>query len=169
MRQVFIGLSASNILLLLGTLLLGLLPERFGGADRHVLLAVLTCMLTCLVQVVVFTFLSVSGRLISQAIHLGALAPTPIDTLRALKRRTGRCLGVMVLLLVFAVATGAAHSRSGAYAWPHFLLACLFLAAHFPALLLEWQVIGRTGRIVDATMAAYRLAREDPQASTPEP
>ncbi|MFQ5461816.1 MAG: hypothetical protein ACE5E5_04225 [Phycisphaerae bacterium] len=163
MRQVFIGLSVSNVFLLLGTFLLGLRPERFGGADRHILLAVLTCMLTCLVQVVVFTFLSVSGRLISQAVHLGTLPPTPIETIRGLKRRTGRCLAGLALLLVLAVASGAAHWRSGAYAWPHFLLVSLFLAAHFPVLLLEWQVIDRTRHLVDETMGAYRLARANRQ------
>ncbi len=167
MRQVFIGLGASNILLLMGTAMLGLLPERFGGAEPHVILAVLTCMLTCLVQVVVFTFLSVNGRLISQAVHLGALAPTPINTIRQLKRRTGRCLAVMALLLVLAVATGAVHWRSGAYTWPHFLLVCLFLTAHFPVLLLEWQVICRTRRLVDETMGAYRLARANQSESRP--
>jgi len=120
-------------------------------------------MLTCLVQVVVFTFLSVSGRLISQAVHLRTLAPTPIETIRALKKRTGRCLGVLALLLVFSVASGAIHWRSGAYAWPHFVLVSLFAAAHFPVLLLEWQVVDRTRHLVDDTMGAYRLARANRQ------
>ncbi len=154
MPPVFRYLSASILLLLLITAGLGFFDPA-ATPDRHVLLAVLTLLLSCGVQVLAFTYLTVTGKVIAQAIHLGGLDLAALDEAKAIKRSLARTLGALVLMMVAATASGAAAWRSGDPHTYHLSAAFLLLAAHAWALFREYGLIARNALLLDRTLRDY--------------
>ncbi len=160
MPRIFVSLAVSQLLLLLGSAAAGLFAVALGP-DRHVLLAVLTLLLSCLIQVVCFTYLTVTGKMIVQAVHLGRMEMEPIERSKSLKKAWMRCLGMLIVLMVTVIATGAEVFRSGeGHTW-HLLATCATLIAHFAVLWLEFGIIGRNAALVTETLAAYQRRRSD--------
>lgn len=155
MLQIFAGLSISNVLLLLLTGGLGLYGNGVLSADRHVLLAVITLLLGCFVQVVVFTYFTVTGKIVSQAVHLGRLDAGAMETVDVLKRSITRCVGVVMAAIVVTTATGAVHWRTEQWAKLH--LGCALTLAVITTLVLyrEFELVLNNAALLDQTLDEY--------------
>lgn len=155
MPQIFAGLSISNVLLLLLTGGLGLYGDAVLSADRHVLLAVITLLLGCFVQVVVFTYFTVTGKIVSQAVHLGKLDVSAMKTVDVLKRSVTRCVGLVMAAIVVTTATGAVHWRTEQWAKLH--LGCALCLATITTLVLyrEFVLVLNNASLLDQTLDEY--------------
>lgn len=155
MSQIFAGLSISNVLLLLLTGGLGLYGDAVLSADRHVLLAVITLLLGCFVQVVVFTYFTVTGKIVSQAVHLGRLDAGAMESVGALKRSTTRCVGVVMAAIVVTTATGAVHWRTEQWAKLHLGCALTLAVITTLALYREFVLVLNNASLLDQTLDDY--------------
>jgi hypothetical protein len=158
MPRVFASLAAANVLLLVASGTVGLF-DTGPGAERHVLLAVLTLLLSCFVQVVTFTYLTVTGKMIGQAVHLARLDPAILTLVRAYKKTMTRSLAVVFLAVVFVTATGASGWRLGGATLWHRFAAMVVLVAHLWAFLREYEVVVANARLLDQTLKNYETAR----------
>jgi hypothetical protein len=137
---------------------MGLFASRWG-MDRHVLLAVLALLFSCFVQVVTFTYLTVTGKMLGQAVHLAGLDATIFERLKTYKRGVTRCLAVVFGAVIFVTATGAVGWRAGsATAW-HDVAAGLALVVHAGVLWRQYEIVFLNSRLVERTLGEYELAR----------
>ena len=95
MPRVFLSLCAANLICFIGAATAGIFISHFGQ-DRHILLAVFGLLLSCAIQVLAFTYFTVSGKVIVQAVHLGGLEPHPLMRVKAFKRSMTHWLGLVV-------------------------------------------------------------------------
>ncbi len=160
MRRIYGCLSAGNLLVLVGTAVLGLLAIG-GTADRHILLALFALLLSCLIQVIVFTYFTVTGKMIGQAVHLGGLEPAPIGEVRRLKRSATHLLAVLVAAIVVVTATGAEFRHTGAGSALHLGSACLLVLVHVFVFYRQYALIVENGAVLERTLLAYRKRRQE--------
>lgn len=155
MPQIFAGLSISNLLLLLLTGAMGLYGDTVLSADRHVLLAVITLVLSCFVQVVVFTYFTVTGKIVSQAVHLGRLDADAMKSVDVLKRSVTRCVGLVMAAIVVTTATGAVHWRTEQWAKLH--LGCALALATITTLVLyrQFGLVLNNAALLNQTLDEY--------------
>jgi len=155
MPRVFASLVAANLLLFLGSAGLG----GFRGAsspDRHVLLAVLSLLLTCLIQVLAFTYLTVTHKVLVQAIHFGKLGSDAVTDAKRIKKGFARCIGAVMLLVVAAVATGASAWRSGDRHAVHLATVIVFVCGWSWLQALQYRLISRNAALLAETLASYQ-------------
>jgi hypothetical protein len=158
MPRVFASLAVADLILLLGGAGLGFFDPA-PNRDRHVLLAVLALLLACLVQVLSFTYLAVSGKVLTQAVHLGKLPLDPVDRGKEIKKRFARCVGAVVLLMVLVVATGAAAWRVETPPPYHFPAVAVFACGWVFIHVRELGLIAENARLMEQTLAEYAKAR----------
>ena len=158
MPRIFASLAIATLTLFALTAAFALLNTGLTP-DRHILLGIGTLLLCCFNQVVGFTYLTVTGKVIAQAAHLANLDPACLASARQYKRTFTRLLAVAIVSLVFASATGGAAWRS------RDVLAFHLLAAMIAALIHVWvygwqiQVLRRNADLVERTVKAYSLRR----------
>lgn len=157
MPQVFACLAIANILLLTATGAMGLFAERFS-TDRHVLLAVLTLLISCLIQVVAFTYLTVTGKMVGQAVHIARLEPEILTSVKTLKRKLTHALAVVFLSIVLVTASGASSWRSGAATLWHDLASGVSFFAHIGALWFQYEIVVANASLVSKALDAYSKA-----------
>ncbi len=154
MARVFAALAVANVTLLIGTAILGLV-EAGAGADRHVLLAVLALLLSCFVQVGVFTYFTVTGKLIGQAVHIAKAELSAIHESKAIKRAATGMVGAVIGSLIPAIISGAIVWRtSGSLTW-HFLAATLVVAVHVKVFVSEHALILRNADLIRRSLDEY--------------
>lgn len=158
MPRIFACLAVSNFVLLGGTALAGFL--RIGGTpDRHILLAVLSLIGTCFLQVLTFTYLTVTGKMIGQMVHLGGLAPGYLASVRAHKHTVTRLLGVCMTGVVLSAATGGALWRAGSESIWHIAAGAALLIVFFFAVYREYNAVVLNARLLDEVMREYETAK----------
>jgi len=162
MTRIFAALAIANIILMLVTAVLGWSAADDHNTDRHVLLAVLTLPLSCFVQVVVFTYFTVTGKLVGQAVHLGGLPVAAMDQVKTLKRGVTRRLAAAIVVIVCVTATGALRWSTGAWSWLHHGLAWLLLVVLIVVLYQQLLLVMRNVALVDRTLKEYRRRRGEP-------
>lgn len=158
MLKAFLGLALANVLLLLATAALGLAAESLG-VTRHVALAIFTLLLSVLVQVLTFTYFTVTGKMIGQAVHIGGLSSQYLQTVKKLKKRVTRCLGVSVVSLILVTGSGAdlwsgGDAASGVLG-PHVLWGFAATAVLVLALFFEFGLIAENSGFFDGVMREY--------------
>ena len=159
MVRVFAGLALSNGLLFLGTAVAGLL--RLGGsADRHVLLAVITLIFTCFLQVLTFTYFTVTGKMIGQMVHLAGLDPEPLVAVRRTKKAMTRQLGVVMAGVVLVAATGGALWRGGSSSLWHVAAGALTILVYLVVAYRQFNLIVLNTRLVDRVARTYRIQKQ---------
>lgn len=159
MPRVYAALATANILLVAATTMLGLVSPAIANS-YHVALAVFTLILTCLVQVLGFTYLTVTLKLMGQAVHLGKLPLDHLLAAKALKRRMTHCLAAAIATVLISTATGADSWRAGAGGWLHLALGLIF-PLWLPYLLyVEFTLIARNAALVAAVMRQYTSRTE---------
>ena len=145
----------------IGQLLVVLAAAGFGlvGSDavpaRHVTLAVFALLLTCFLQVIVFMYLTVTGKIIVQAVHLGDENLAPVYEVKRYKARFVAILGVVVVVSVLVTATGAYQWREGLKSYVHFLCAALFLVVQLVAAYYEFSLICQNDALMNRVLRTY--------------
>lgn len=170
MLKAFLGLASANTLLLFATAALGLFAESVGET-RHVALAIFTLLLSVLVQVLTFTYFTVTGKMIGQAVHIGGLGDECLQTVKRLKMRVTRCLGVSVVSLVLVTGSGADLWAGGQQAsgvlGPHVLWGFAATAVLVLSLFFEFGLIVENGRLFDRVMREYADRKKLGGAASP--
>lgn len=154
MPRIFASLAVANLLLFLGAAALAYLDPA-PLPDRHVLLAVLSLLLTCLVQVLAFTYLTVTGKVLTQAVYFRRLGTTAVEAAKSIKKRFARCLGLVALLMVLTTATGAAAWRDGNSTSFHLPSLLVFAAGWLLVQVREFGLIVENSRLLERTLAEY--------------
>ncbi len=166
MARVFTCLAVSNLIVFFGVAALGLLkPDE--TPDRHVLLAVFALMVSALVQVITFTYFTVTGKMMAQAMHLGHMGLDRMAEVKSLKRSMTYCLGGIFASVVLGTASGAVHWRDGLPARMHLVAAMVVLACHVFLLTREYILVVNNGKVFDEVMGEY-AAKKESQTSSPK-
>ena len=158
MPRIFASLAIATLTLFALTAAIAL-TDSGSVPDRHVLLAVGTLLISCFIQVVGFTYLTVTGKVIAQAAHFASLDPACLAKVKQYKRSFTRQLALGIVSVVFASATGGAAWRSRDV-----------LAFHVPATMIaamihvwvyggQYHVLRRNADLVKMTLTAYSLWR----------
>lgn len=160
MSRIFPCLCVAEIAVLVVTGAVGFL-RLDPGADRHVLLAVFALLLSCLIQVAAFTYLTVVQKMTAQAVHLGHLGSEPVHALKRLKGALTRWLGVVVLGVVLLAATGGYHWGAQRLGTLHFAAALIGVGLHVVTYARQYVLLREGGRIAETVLARYTMLRED--------
>jgi len=154
MPRIFLSLAAADLILLCGAGVLAL-SESAPTPDRHILLAVLSLLLSCLIQVLAFTYLTVTGKMIAQAVHLARLDDEVLTRCKRWKSMLTVNLAVAFASIVPVVATGAISWRNGTPTWTHRAAAVFTVAVHLLVWRGEHRVLVENARALDHTLRAY--------------
>jgi len=156
MRRIFVSLAVANFLVLLMTAATGIaVLGRWIPSGNHVPLAVLSAILTCFIQVLAFTYLTVTAKIIGQAVHLGGLSVSLIDQSKNLKRTFSRCLALLMGILLFAVATGAQAWRLNEPSLLHLLAGALVLCGAAGVLWKQSSCMAANESVVKVALQSY--------------
>lgn len=166
MPRTFACLALANLLVLVGTAAVGIARLDPGG-ERHVALAVFTLLVSCLIQVVTFTYFVVTGKMLAQALHLGGMDLAPLDEAKRLKRNAMRWLAAVVVGIILVTATGATHWRERGLSTWHFGVAGVMLLVHASALFGQFQLVARNAALVERVLREYAVRRRDLTAGQP--
>ena len=158
MPRVFACLAFANLLLLTASGAVGIFAPQWG-VDRHVLLAVMSLLFSCFVQVATFTYLTVTGKVVGQAVHLAGLDRSIHETVKTYKRGVTRCLAAVFGAVVLVTATGAAGWRTGGATVWHDIAVGLVLVVHLGVFWREYEIVFLNSRLVARTLEAYEKAR----------
>jgi len=167
MTRVFASLIVANLILFFITTGLGVFSflNRSNPPDRHVLLAVLTLLLSCLIQVVTFTYLTITGKVIVQAVHVGKLEDSPIHAAKSLKRNFTHQLAIAFVAILVVTASGASAWRTQAPSALHFSAAVLAILAHGFAWRNEFRILRINEALLQQILSAYSPPEVDHKRS----
>ena len=154
MPRVFVCLAIANTIVLFLTAALGLVRGSMP-VDVHVLLAVFSLLVSCLVQVIVFMYVSVTGKAVAQAVHIGGMDLAPLQALRRTKRAMVHAMALVILAVVSVIATGAVHWQSGEWLAGHWVVAGLAVVFHGVSFWREFGLIVEHRALVLRVMEAY--------------
>lgn len=157
MHRIFLGLAATNGILLVAAFVLGLLAdsERAGGDtshvwhDTHFLLALLTTMTTLLVHSIVFTYFLGTGKWVKEVARVYALPEWVY--LQAIKNKRKAFpfeLAGMMLIGATAWLGAAADTRRGFDPTWHLGLAAVALTFNLGAFVVEYAAIVAQARLL---------------------
>lgn len=160
MPRIFACLAIANVLLLTASGTAGVFASRWA-VDRHVLLAVLTLLFSCFVQIVVFTYLTVTGKMVGQAVHLAGLDVSILMSVKKYKRGVTRCLAMVFATVILVTATGAAGWRAGAATLWHIIASGLVFVVHLLAFYREYEIVFLNSQLVERALKEYETARRN--------
>ncbi len=130
MNRILPALVLTDVVLLCAAATLGLFVDGDRLYAQHFGLAMFALVLTLLIHVVVFTYFSVTGRMISQAVFIGRLDRAPLERVKLHKRHVARCVGLSFLAIVVVAAFGALAVRNEAWHLWHLAAAFVVLAVN---------------------------------------
>lgn len=159
MNRVFWGLALGQTLLILATATLGLSTAESTRLRSHVALAIFTSLAICAAHAVVFTYFTVTGKLIHQSIALGGFSEKPLRIVRRLKKRISILVGVGVLAILCAVATGARALAWAGLGDLHLLVASGAAACNISIYFLQFRLIQRNERLMNHCLRRYEKRR----------
>lgn len=174
MARVFSSLAVAQLIMFAATAAIGL----FGSGrhtSRHMLLAVFALLLSCLTQVALFTYFTVTGKMVVQAVHLGRLERSPLAMVKSLKRSATYCLALTFFSVLAVVITGATSLRSTGSGAVHLLVAGIAVAVHCVVFYRELGLILKNAALLGATLGAFERYRQaaapcdEPIESMPTP
>jgi hypothetical protein len=154
MPRVFGCIAVAHAVLLVATGVLGLVGQGVH-TQRHVVLAIFTLVLGCLLQILVFMYFAVSGKMMRQAIHLGRFDPAPLVQLDRRRRGVTIVLAVFMASVLFSTATGAAHWRSGQSGTLHLLAAGVGVTVQLGCWFADFLLVAAHSLVFDRVMREY--------------
>lgn len=158
MSRVFAGLAIGNVLVLVGAGAFGWFkPDPVP--DRHILLGVFGLLISLFVQVLTFTYFTVTGKIVLQAVHLAGHDPQAVAAVARLKRSMTHHLMVLVLGIVVMTVSGAVQWRTGNTASLHLLSGLAFLPLVCAVLVGEYGLIVQNRVVLDEATQAYESWR----------
>lgn len=161
MPRIFGWIAVTEALLFLTTGAFGLLWRTAEGQRAHVGLSLFTVLLAAFMHALVFTYFSVTGKLIHQATALGKLDTAAFERVRDMKRRNARLVLAAMLSIVVAVGTGA--WRLSGVEGPRWHLAggALALLINLYTFLRQYDIIVQGDGLLRAVMEAYQRGRTE--------
>jgi hypothetical protein len=159
MPRIVVCQAIAELILLVLTAALGMGASTLS-TDRHILMAVFALVLSCGIQVVIFTYFTITGKMIAQALHLGGLELAPLALVKSFKKSTARLLGLVVLGNVLATATGATQWTVGERTPWHFVAACGLVLIHGFTFYREVALVSENARLMDGVMSDYTAKRD---------
>ncbi len=154
MPRIFVCFAVANAMLFSATGVFGLMAVRVG-VDRHALIAVLSLLMSCALQVVAFTYLTVTGKMIAQAVYLADLDLSMLAEVKTLKRSVTFWLPLVVASLALVTATGAWLWRGGEDPSVHYLSAAAVIVVHAWVWWREYSVIVKNSVLLSKALNAY--------------
>ncbi|RJP37231.1 MAG: hypothetical protein C4547_05780 [Phycisphaerales bacterium] len=133
--------------------------QHSAGANMslHVALAVFTLLAACLIQTVVFTYFTVTGKLIQQALALGKFdVPAGMAPVKRRKAWITRMVALSILPIVLAAGTGAWGIAGVPQQRWHLAAGLLVTLVHVLAYPAYHRRIVENGRHLDDAMRAYQ-------------
>jgi len=158
MPRIVVCLAIAELILLVLTAALGVGASTLS-TDRHILMALFALVLSCGIQVVIFTYFTITGKMIAQALHLGELELSPLASVKSFKKSITRLLGLVVLGNIVATATGAAQWTAGGRTTWHFAAACGLVLIHGYTFYREVALVSENARLMDGVMSDYTARR----------
>lgn len=157
-------MAVGQMMVLLAAAGLGLSANGVSP-DRHIVLALFSLLLSCFIQVALFTYLTVSGKVVAQAVHLGSRDLDTLARIRRLKRSMIHAVAAMVAGVVFVTATGAVRWRAADGGAIHVAAACAVVLIHAVVLCYEYGLVARTATLVAETLRSYNEHRRTTAAN----
>jgi len=158
MPRIFASLAIATLTLFATAAGIALI-DAGSAPDRHILLGIGALLLSSFIQVVGFTYLTVTGKVIAQAANLATLDPGCLSSVKQYKRSFTRQLALAVVSMVFASATGGASWRSRDALAFHFPAAMIATILHVWVYRRQYHVVRRNADLVESTLSAYALWR----------
>lgn len=158
MPRIFACLVIANTVLFGGGVLLGLFANP-DTADRHVILAVLTLLLSALIQVLSFMYLAVGGRVARQAAHQAGLGSDVVDRTNAKKRRMTPLIALVIASLIAVVATGATSWRGASSSWFHLGAVGALFALHGWVWFREYDLISQFSFDLESVLREHQARK----------
>ena len=165
MNRVFPAVVFADLLLLTVTAVLGTTVDGTHLFGQHFSLALFTSLLTVLIHVVVFTYFSATGRMISQAVWIGHLDHAPLDRVRHFKARVIRWVAGAVGTIVLVGSLGATCATDPAWRWGHAAAAILAIAINAVAFHIEFGYILQNRELMTTVLDQYDAARASRDAA----
>lgn len=156
MDRVFAGMAVGILLVLSGALVLGLLVDGSSYFVPHFALGLLGSLLATLLHVVTFTYFTVTGKAIRQAVALASLDAGKLEQVRRHKKIISRCVAFAFLPIVATVALGAMTVGSTEAATYHLASGALTLLINAWVMTIEFEHIRQNCRLLDVVMGEYR-------------
>jgi hypothetical protein len=178
MHRIFLGLAATDGILLLVTFVLGFVAQATGGAratdrtwmDLHFLLALLTTIATLLVHSIVFTYFLGTGKWVKEVVRVYRLPEWVWGQAIKNKRKAFPFEFWGMALIGAAAWMGAgSHARDWPAEW-HLGLSAVALAFNLGAFVVEYAAIVAQARLLlDVTDQADRLRLAQAEARESQP
>ncbi len=161
MVRIFPSLAISALMVLSGTAVLGLMVDDRHLYAEHFSLSLFGVIITLLIHVVVFTYFTVTGKMIGQAVMIGHLDREPLQRVRRYKLRITRCLVLSFATIVVVVAFGALADRDRAWHLWHLVSAAVMLCVNAGAFYVEYGLMVLNGRMTTAVIEEYNAVKTD--------
>lgn len=155
-RPVFVGFAAGILLVQSAALATGPFVQGASGYMTHFALGLFGTMLAAAVHCAVFTYFTVIGKSIRQAVALAKLDDDPLPMFRSLKAGVTRSVVVGLLPNIAAVALGAIVSSRPQHAPWHLAGAVLAVSGNAVAFAWQWRLLAAADGLLGRTMARYR-------------
>jgi len=159
MPRIFASLAIATLTLFALTATIAL-TDGGSAPDRHILLAVGTLLISCFIQAVGFTYLTVTGKVIAQAAHFASLDPACQACVKQYKRSFTRQLAIAIASIVLASATGGAAWRSRDALAVHVSAAMIAAIIQVWVFRRQYHVILRNADLLESTLMAYSSWRD---------
>lgn len=159
MTRIFGGLALGQTLLILATATLGLSAAESTRLRSHVALAIFTSLAICAAHAAVFTYFTVTGKLIHQSIALGGFSKKPLRIVRRMKKGISSLVGLGVLTILCTVATGARALAWAGLGDLHLLVASGAAACNIWIYFLQFRLIRHNERLVNHCLRRYEKRR----------
>jgi uncharacterized membrane protein YjgN (DUF898 family) len=119
-------------------------------------LGIIVLLLTCLTQVIAFSYLTVSGKMIAQAVHLSGLSREVLREHKRLKQLLTRYLALTLVSILVVTAGGAVRWRAVEREpdWLHPTVAVLALLLQCLVSFRQFDLISRNSRLLAGTLGS---------------
>ena len=154
MPRIFASLAIATLTLFALSAAIALI-DHGSSPDRHVLVAVGSLLMSCFIQVAGFTYLTVTGKVIFQAVHLAGLDPIHLASVRRYKQSFTRCLAFAIVCVVLASASGGATWSSPEALAVHLPAAMGVVIVHVWVYRRQYHLLRLNARLVDTILKAY--------------
>ena len=161
MDRIFVSLAISSLIVLSASAALGLMVQDSTFYAAHFGLSLFSVILTALIHVIVFTYFTVTGKMIVQAVSTGHLDDEPLQRVRDYKLRVTRCLGSSVAAILLVMAFGALSDGDSSWHLWHFAAAMLMLGVNAGAFYIEYGLIVLNRIMMGDVLERYNALKPD--------
>ncbi|MEK6676195.1 MAG: hypothetical protein AABZ47_11155 [Planctomycetota bacterium] len=164
MPRIFLCMGFGQLVVVLAAFVLGMLHSP-ATVTRHVALGVFALLLSCLVQVIVFTYFTVTGKMVAQALHLGRFDLAPLFEVKRLKRIMTVAMACGIASILCVAITGGNHWRTAAGANAHFVTVLVAFCVQVWAFYRQYGAVCGNFVIVRTVLEEYAAMRRSPNCN----